>query len=512
LESGKKKQFMKNPTFVPEIVLSLKGGYGRQALVKDIISGIIVGIIALPLSLALAIASGAPPETGLITAVFAGAAAGILGGSRVQISGPTGAFVVIVYGIIAEHGMGGLVLATFSAGILITIMGFMKLGRFIKYIPLPVITGFTAGIAATIFIGQLKDFLGLGIEHNPSETLLKFVAVAKNLSSVSGVSLLMGLFALSIIYILPRIQKILPGPLAAIIICTAINFLLPVRCRTLGDVYGAVNVKIAPSLAFFDFSDFGGLIMPTVTIALLASIESLLSAVVADSMTGTKHNPNMELVGQGAANMLSAVFGGLPATGAIARTSANIRSGGSSPIASLTHAAVVLILSVFLMRFAVYIPMAVFSSILIVVSYNMFNYKEVLNVFKTTPVDIVLMILTFVLTLAFDLVVAILTCTFLSLAYRLVMRFAAKKDAKKTDSEGTTKIKGTLSYINYEKIFAAALNSKISLDMSEVEEVDATVIGYLEGKARRRELKIVAASPKVKKQLARHSEFAEIIK
>lgn len=500
---------MKKQKLVPEIILSLKAGYGKEMFLKDLIAGVIVGIIALPLSIALAIASGASPSAGLITAVFAGAMAAVMGGSKMQISGPTGAFIVIVYGIISKYGIEGLMLATFMAGIFIIILGLCRLGKFVKYIPLPVITGFTAGIAATIFVGQLNDFFGLGLKGLPAETPQKLFAIVTNLGSISWLSVILGAFAVALIVVVPRIQKILPGPLVAIIICTVINLLIPVKCVTMGDIYGEVSVKIVPSLGFFDFSKIGGLIVPALTIAFLAAIESLLSAVVADGMTGAKHNPNMELIGQGTANIASALFGGLPATGAIARTSANIRSGGHTPVSSLVHSLTVLLLSLFLMPYASYIPMTVFAAVLIVVCYNMLNIKEIKKVLKTTPVDIGLMALTFILTVVFDLVVAILVCTFLSLGYQLFKLLVKKKKAVREETPDGIKIKGSVSYFNYEKVMACDDGKETVIDMSEVEDIDATVIDYLETKIRRKQIKITAVNGKIKKHFERHEELTD---
>ncbi len=503
-----KKQKQK---LIPELVLSLQDGYTANRLLKDCIAGIIVGIIALPLSIALAIASGAGPAVGLITAIFAGGVAAVLGGSKTQVSGPTGAFVVIVFGIIAKNGMSGLVMATFMAGIFIIIMGLLRLGKLIKYIPLPIITGFTAGIAVTIFIGQINDFLGLGLKDMPSENLHKLVYTLSHIAQLSWITVAMGVFAVAIIALVPKIQKILPGPLVAIIVCTVINLFLPTKCITLGDIFGTVNINISFSFGFFDFSQLPSLIVPAVTIAFLAAVESLLSAVVADGMTHSKHNPNMELIGQGVANIASSLFGGLPATGAIARTSANIRSGGRTPVAAVVHSVVILLLSLFLMPYAKYIPMTVFAAILIVVCYNMLNVEEIKKVLKTTPVDIGLMALTFALTVAFDLVVAILVCTSLSLGYQLFKRYVKKHTAEKEIIDGTTKLKGSISYMNYDKLFDTASSAELVLDMTDVVEIDATFTDFLISKAKKKQVRIHNANGKIHKQLARHPEISMLL-
>lgn len=503
----KRKQRM-----IPELVLSLQDGYNAQTLLKDCIAGIIVGIIALPLSIALAIASGAGPAAGLITAIFAGSVAALVGGSKTQISGPTGAFVVIVFGIIAKNGMTGLIMATFMAGIFIILMGLLRFGKLIRYIPLPIITGFTAGIAVTIFIGQLNDFFGLGLKNLPSESLHKLAYIFSNIASISWITIAMGVFAVVVIMVVPKFQKILPGPLVALVVCTVINLFLPSKCVTLGDIFGTVDINISFSIGFFDFAKLPSLVIPALTIAFLAAVESLLSAVVADSMTSTKHNPNMELIGQGCANVVSSLFGGLPATGAIARTSANIRSGGKTPVSAMVHSVVILMLSLFLMPYAKYIPMTVFAAVLIVVCYNMLNIKEVKKVFKTTPVDIGLMVLTFALTVAFDLVVAILVCTSLSLIYQLYKRFIKKHTAEKEISDGKTKLKGSISYMNYDKLFDTSSNEALVLDLTDVIEIDATFTDFLIQKAEKKQVKIHKANKKIQQQLARHSEFVYLEK
>lgn len=508
-EKRMNKNQMKKQRMLPELYLSLKDDYSVNKLLKDCIAGVIVGIIALPLSIALAIASGAGPEAGLITAIFAGGTAALFGGCRTQISGPTGAFIVIVFGIIQTYGMDGLILATFMAGTFIIIMGVLRLGKLIRFIPLSIITGFTAGIAITILIGQANDFFGLGLTKLPAESLEKLVIVFKNISKISLITVGMGLFAVLIIVFMPKVQKLLPGPLSAIIICTAINLFLPSKCTTLGDIFGTVKVKLLPSISFFDFSKLVHLIVPASTIAFLAAIESLLSAVVADGMTGKKHNPNMELVGQGLANIASSVFGGLPATGAIARTSANIRSGAHTPVSALVHSLVILAMALFLMPYAKFIPMTVFAAILIVVCYKMLNVKEVKKILHSNPIDIGLMTLTFALTVVFDLVVAILVCTSLSLIYQVYSLHIRKRTATKEITEKGIKLKGTINYINYNKLIAE-VSAGMEFDMTEVEDIDATFTEYLLLKAEGKEIHITTQNKNLLKKLNKHSKLAKI--
>lgn len=492
---------------VPELIISLKDGYNINLLLKDIVAGIIVGIIALPLSIALAIASGASPAAGLITAIFAGAGAALLGGSKTQISGPTGAFVVIVAGIIATHGFSGLVIATFMAGIFIVLMGVARLGKYVRYIPLPIIIGFTVGIAVTIFITQLNDFLGLGLISMPSENLPKLFYVIKNITAISWITLGMGVVAIGIIIVAPKLHKLLPGPLLAIIICTSINLLLPIKSVTLGDIFGSIKINIKWDSNFFELSKIPSLITPALTIAFLAAVESLLSAVVADGMTHTKHNPNMELVGQGCANVFSAMFGGLPATGAIARTSANIKNGAHSPVSALVHSLVILALSLFLMPYAKFIPMTAFAAILIVVCYNMIDIKEIKKIIRSTPVDIGLMAATFALTVIFDLVVAIITCTSLSLLYQAYIKLVKKHKGSQEVSDNCIKLKGIISYMNYERLLDINSQSLV-IDLQDVIDIDATFTDFLIKKAKNNHIKIVSINKKLYERLIMHPEFA----
>ena len=391
----------------PKLFSSLKG-YSKQQLVKDLTAGVIVAIIALPLSIALALASGVGPEQGLYTAIVAGFVISFLGGSRVQIAGPTAAFASIVAGIVAKNGFSGLVLATVIAGILLILMGVFKLGSLIKFIPYTITTGFTTGIAITIVIGQLKDFFGLTFTHSPIETIEKVEEVIKSFATFNWQALVIGAVSLAILIIVPKFLKKIPPSIIAIIVCAALVKIFDMNVNTIGDLYTISSA--APKLSIPEFSlDTVKAIMPDAfTIAVLAAVESLLSCVVADGMIGSRHNSNMELVAQGAGNICSALFGGIPATGAIARTAANIKNGGRTPIAGMVHAVVLLAVLLVLMPYASLIPMPTIAAILFIVAYNMSEWREFVSIIKQSPKsDTLILIVTFVLTVAFDLVVAI---------------------------------------------------------------------------------------------------------
>ena len=391
----------------PKLFSSLKG-YSKQQLVKDLTAGVIVAIIALPLSIALALASGVGPEQGLYTAIVAGFVISFLGGSRVQIAGPTAAFASIVAGIVAKNGFSGLVLATVIAGILLILMGVFKLGSLIKFIPYTITTGFTTGIAITIVIGQLKDFFGLTFTYSPIETIEKVEEVIKSFATFNWQALVIGAVSLAILIIVPKFLKKIPASIIAIIVCAALVKIFDMNVNTIGDLYTISSA--APKLSIPEFSlDTVKAIMPDAfTIAVLAAVESLLSCVVADGMIGSRHNSNMELVAQGAGNICSALFGGIPATGAIARTAANIKNGGRTPIAGMVHAVVLLAVLLVLMPYASLIPMPTIAAILFIVAYNMSEWREFVSIIKQSPKsDTLILIVTFVLTVAFDLVVAI---------------------------------------------------------------------------------------------------------
>lgn len=384
-------------------------GYTKAQLLKDIISGIIVAIIALPLSIALAIASGVGPEQGLYTAIIAGFFISFFGGSRVQIGGPTAAFVVIIYGIVAQYGTDGLIVATILAGIILVIMGICHFGSLIKYIPYTITTGFTCGIAVTLFVGQLKDFFGLSIKSVPSEFLDKVIVYAKNIKSVNITAALIGLSAIAIMLIWPKITDKIPGSLVAIIITTAIAYFAKLPINTIGSVYGDLNSSFpafhVPSISM---NLIQKMLSPAFTIAVLAAIESLLSAVVSDGMIGDTHKSNAELIGQGLGNIFSGLFGGIPATGAIARTAANVRNGGRTPIAGIAHCITLTIILLVLMPLAALIPMTTLAAVLLVVAANMADWESFFNLCKSAPKsDIIVLVVTFFLTVFFDLVVAI---------------------------------------------------------------------------------------------------------
>mgnify|MGYP000980024880 FL=1 len=391
----------------PNIFTTLKNYKGEQ-FVKDIISGIIVAIIAMPLSIALAIASGVNPEQGLYTAVIAGFFISFLGGSSVQIGGPTAAFVIIIYGIVAEYGVAGLTVATIMAGLMLIAMGALRLGDFIKFIPKTITVGFTFGIAVSIVAGQIKDFFGLQMTSVPAEFIEKLLALGKNFHTFSLPTVMVGALALLIQIFWHKVSKKIPGSLIAIIVTTAIVKFGNLEVKTIGDLYtikaglpGFTLPQVTPDL-------ISQMISPAFTIAILAAIESLLSCVVSDGMTGSHHNPNAELVGQGVGNIMSALFGGIPATGAIARTAANVKNGGRTPVAGMIHALTLLLILVFLMPYASLIPMSCLAAILIMVGYNMSGWKTVVHIIKTAPKsDIAVLLITLFLTVLFDLVLAI---------------------------------------------------------------------------------------------------------
>ena len=400
---------MNNNIPKPELFKSLKG-YTKEQLVKDIIAGIIVAIIALPLSIALALASGVGPEQGIYTAIVAGFLISFFGGSKVQIAGPTAAFATIVAGIIARNGIDGLIVATMIAGVLLILMGIFRLGSLIKFIPYTITTGFTAGIAVTIVIGQLKDFFGLTFPEGvrPVETIEKMEAVVHNFGTVNVQAVIVGVACLAILIIWPYINEKIPGSLIAVLAGIAMVKLLNMKVNTIGDLYTISSSLPAFHMPQFSISMIQNEFSDGFTIAILAAIESLLSCVVADGMINARHDSNMELIAQGVGNMGSALFGGIPATGAIARTAANIKNGGRSPIAGMVHALVLLLVLVVLMPYAALIPMPTIAAILFMVAYNMCGWRNFVVLLKRAPKsDIFVLVATFILTVVFDLVVAI---------------------------------------------------------------------------------------------------------
>ena len=389
-------------------LFSVMKTYTKEQFAKDVVAGIIVAIIALPLSIALALASGVNPERGLYTAIVAGFVIAFLGGSRVQISGPTAAFATIVAGIVAENGMEGLIVATILAGILLIIMGLLKFGTLLKFIPYTITTGFTSGIAITIFIGQLKDFFGVTFKHAPIETLEKLVEFIKCFSTINISALIVGIVSLIILVVWPKINKVIPASLIAIIVAVLMVKGFKMNVNTIGSLYEISNKLPVFHIPNISIGIVRKVLPDALTIAVLAGIESLLSCVVSDSMVGSRHRSNMELVAQGIGNICSALFGGIPATGAIARTAANVKNGGRTPVSGMVHSVTLLLILVVLMPYAAWIPMPAIAAILFVVAYNMSEWREFLELVKTSPKsDIIVLITTFVLTVVFDLVVAI---------------------------------------------------------------------------------------------------------
>lgn len=397
--------------FQPKLFSCLKSYSGKQ-FTNDLIAGIIVAIIALPLSIALAIASGVGPERGIFTAIIAGFVISFLGGSRVNISGPTAAFATIVAGIVVEFGTSGLIVATIMAGIMLVIMGFLKFGSLIKFIPYTITTGFTAGIAVTIVIGQIKDFLGLTYPEGTVaiETVEKLEAVGQNISTINPQAILVGVIGLVILFGWPKINKKIPSSLIAVIVGALIVKVTGMPVNTIGDLYTIPQGLPSISIPNVDFNMISKLLPSAFTIAVLAAIESLLSCVVSDGMIDAKerHNSNTELIAQGLGNICSGLFGGIPATGAIARTAANVNNGGRTPVAGMIHAGVLCVILVFLMPLAEWIPMPIIAAILFQVAYNMCGYKKFMRIVKDAPkMDIAVLLVTFALTVVFDLVVAI---------------------------------------------------------------------------------------------------------
>jgi SulP family sulfate permease len=393
--------------FRPKLLDTLKD-YTRQQFTKDLMAGLIVGIVALPLAIAFAIASGVSPEKGLVTAVIAGFIISAMGGSRVQIGGPTGAFIVIVYGIVQVHGINGLIIATFMAGIILIIMGFARFGAVIRFIPYSLVIGFTSGIALIIFSSQLKDLLGLKMGNVPADFLDKWSAYIQHIGTIHIEAPLIAIVTIVIILLWSRLSRKIPGSLVALLVTTAAVHLFHPPVETIGSRFGNIPATIsAPVIPSFDLSTVSTLIQPAFTIALLCGIESLLSAVVADGMTGGNHRSNMELVAQGTANIFSSLFGGIPATGAIARTATNVKNGGRTPVAGMVHALTLLLIMLFAGRWAALIPMATLAGILVVVAWNMCEWENFLSILKGPRSDAAVLITTFLLTIFIDLTIAI---------------------------------------------------------------------------------------------------------
>ena len=403
--------FMNIRGFQPKLFSTLKNGYNKQTLVQDLLAGVIVGIVALPLAIAFGIASGATPEAGILTAIVAGFIISFFGGSKVQIGGPTGAFIVIVYGIIQQYGMSGLCIATFMAGAFLILMGVLHLGTIIKYIPYPIVVGFTSGIALTIFATQIKDLFGLQIESVPAGFIDKWAVYFQNFDTVSWWSLLIGVGSILIIVFTPKISRKIPGSLVAIIVMTIVCLILRnlgvEGIETIGDRFSISTELPQAEVPKINWESITRLAQPAMVIAMLGAIESLLSAAVADGVIGDRHDSNQELVAQGIANMVSPLIGGIPATGAIARTMTNINNGGRTPVAGIAHAIVLALIYLFLMPLVKFIPMACLAGILVVVSYNMSEWRSFKAILKNPKSDIIVLLVTFFLTVIFDLTVAI---------------------------------------------------------------------------------------------------------
>ena len=392
---------------VPKLFTTLQG-YTREQFARDLLAGSIVGIVALPLAIAFGIASGVTPERGLYTAIVAGFIISALGGSRVQIGGPTGAFVVIVYGIVAKYGLEGLTVATLLAGVMLVAMGLARMGAIIKFIPQPLITGFTSGIAVIIALGQLKDLLGLRMGAIPAEFADKLVAYGQHITDLTPAAIGVAAAALVIVVAWPRVSRRIPGPLVALVATTAAAQLLHLPVETIGSRFGQLDIALPhPVIPHLSFTDVTRLVGPAFTIALLGAIESLLSAVVADGMIGARHRSNMELVAQGIANIASPLFGGIPATGAIARTATNVKNGGRTPVAGITHAVVLLLITVLFGKWASLIPMATLAAILTVVAYHMSEWRTFVDELRAPRADVAVLLVAFVLTVVVDLTVAI---------------------------------------------------------------------------------------------------------
>lgn len=392
---------------VPKIVTALQD-YNREKFLGDLVAGVIVGVVALPLAIAFAIASGVTPDRGLWTAIVAGFLISLLGGSRVQIGGPTGAFVVIVYGIVQKYGIDGLTVATLMAGVILIGMGIAKLGTMIKFIPYPVITGFTSGIALIIFSGEIKDLFGLQMGTVPADFIGKWIAYAKTATGFTPGAVVVSLIALAIILIWPRVNRRIPGPFVALIVTTLLVKMMNLPVETIDTRFGGISASVPhPQFPHLSLAEITALVGPAFTIALLAAIESLLSAVVADGMIGGRHRSNIELVAQGVANIASSLFGGIPATGAIARTATNIKNGARTPVAGIIHALTLLVITVFAGRWAGLIPMATLAAILVVVSYHMCEWRIFLAELRSPKSDVAILLTTFLLTVLIDLTVAI---------------------------------------------------------------------------------------------------------
>ncbi len=392
----------------PKLIAILREGYTRKLFYGDLLGGLTVGVVAIPLAIALAIASGVKPEQGLYTAIFAGFTIAILGGTRAQISGPTGAFIVIVYGIVAKYGYDGLAVATLIAGVILIVMGLMRMGAFLKFVPYPVTIGFTSGIALIIFSSQVSDFLGLKIDKVPADFVAKWIEYARNIATLNWYSVAVGTGSLLVIVFWSRVTRKIPGQLVAILLATFVVQFFNIPVDTIATRFGGVPSSLpVPHLPVVTWELIQQMFSPALTIAILCALESLLSAVVADGMMGTRHRSNMELIAQGTGNIVSVIFGGIPATGAIARTATNIKAGGKTPVSAIIHCVFLLLVLLFVGRWAAMIPMATLAAVLLVVAYNMSEWREFAHLFKSPRGDIAVLLATFLLTVFIELTVAI---------------------------------------------------------------------------------------------------------
>ena len=396
-----------NNIFKPKLFTLIQEGIPRKQIISDLFSGIIVGIVALPLAIAFAVASGVSPEKGMITAIVAGFIISFLGGSRVQIGGPTGAFIIILFGIVEQYGFHGLVISTIMAGVILVVFGLLKLGSLLKYFPHPLIVGFTSGIALVILSTQIKDALGLNIEHLPSDFIEKWDVYFANISTFNPYALAVTLLTMMIVIFSKHITNKIPGSFIAIVLLTLCVNIFNIEVTTIESFFGTISSDITFSIPSFELSDLKIYLVPALIIALLGSIESLLSAVVADGMIGSNHRSNTELIAQGIANIVTPLFGGIPATGAIARTATNVKNGGRTPIAGIVHSIALLLIMIFFMNYAKLIPMSVLAGILIVVAYNMSEWRSFVSIIKGSPFDSIVLVSTFLLTVLVDLTVAI---------------------------------------------------------------------------------------------------------
>ena len=442
-------------TFSPRLFATLRH-YDRKTFMQDLMAGIIVGIVALPLAIAFGIASGVSPEKGIITAIVAGFIISMFGGSKVQIGGPTGAFIVIIYGIIQQYGMEGLTIATLMAGVFLILFGLLHLGTIIKYIPYPIVVGFTSGIAVTIFTTQIKDLFGLQMATVPSDFLEKWGAYIQDFHTIDPWSALIGVVSVVIIVVTPKFSKRIPGSLIAIIVMTLAalgleNYSGATGIETIGDLFTISSQLPSATVPGINWDTIKNLISPAFTIAILGAIESLLSATVADGVIGDHHDSNTELIGQGIANIASPLFGGIPATGAIARTMTNINNGGRTPVSGIVHAVVLLLIFLFLMPLAQYIPMACLAGVLVVVSYGMSGWRSFLALMKNPKSDVTVLLITFFLTILFDLTIAI-EVGLLIACLLFMKRMAETTDVKVIMDEIVTEDESGISHANDEHL------------------------------------------------------------